>query len=175
MSKCDRSLGLIDVPTPCQASWAEMAGDDRIRHCEACRLDVHNLSAMTADEARNLLRQHQGRCCVRFDRNSDGSVLTRDQLRAGTRIPRTVVAVLGFAVFILFYLASLWTSDSKYDDARFRGPAPGLLDEFCQYRPIRTVLDYFLPPPTSAGQTVGGLRPMPEPMMGKVLPTAKCR
>lgn len=68
-----------------------MQGDDKKRFCAQCKLHVHNLSGLSADEALDLLRaSRQGRLCVRLFRRADGTVLTRDcpvglrqKLRAG--------------------------------------------------------------------------------------------
>lgn len=68
----------LRVASPCSADWDSMAGTDRVRACADCQLNVYNLSAMTAREARVLIRESEGRLCVRFYRRADGTVLTRD-------------------------------------------------------------------------------------------------
>src|SRR5262245_25107516 len=56
-----------------------MSGDDKKRFCAQCKLHVHDLSAMTGNEAMAFLRNAgEGRTCVRFHRRADGRVLTRD-------------------------------------------------------------------------------------------------
>jgi hypothetical protein len=37
----------IRVASPCSADWEQMQGDDRVRHCDACNLNVYNLAAFT--------------------------------------------------------------------------------------------------------------------------------
>lgn len=71
-------LSNISVASPCVADWNSMVGDEKIRHCEHCRMNVYNLSAMSAQEASDLVSQKSGRLCVRFYRRSDGTVLTQD-------------------------------------------------------------------------------------------------
>lgn len=71
-------LDNIQIATPCSASWDEMAGDDRVRYCSHCELNVYNLSDMRRDEAERLLLETEGRLCVRLFRRKDGTVLTRD-------------------------------------------------------------------------------------------------
>lgn len=78
MDKPAFDLDSIRVASPCSASWAEMDGDARARFCRACRLHVYDLSAMTRPEAEELLREKEGRACVRFFRRKDGTVLTQD-------------------------------------------------------------------------------------------------
>ena len=71
----------LDIASPCPALWSEMAGDDRSRFCQSCQLTVHNLSAMTNDEAQSLLataNDEGSRVCVRFYQREDGTVLTQD-------------------------------------------------------------------------------------------------
>lgn len=55
-----------------------MAGDERIRHCALCDLNVYNFAAMTRDEIRELLVRAEGRVCARLYRRADGTLLTRD-------------------------------------------------------------------------------------------------
>ena len=76
-------LHVIDVKSPCPASWESMRGDDRTRFCEGCGRHVHNLSAMTRGEAESLLAEcaSAGRLCVRFARADDGAVQTLDYRR----------------------------------------------------------------------------------------------
>jgi len=72
------SLEVIDVASPCPANWDAMTGDDRVRHCSQCDLNVYNLSEMTSGEALRLVNQTEGRLCVRFLRRADGTMITRD-------------------------------------------------------------------------------------------------
>jgi len=80
-----------------------MLGDDKVRHCSLCAMNVHNLSAMTREEAEEFVRaRQQGRTCIRFYQRSDGTILTRDCPRglaaARARIARAagrIAAVLG--------------------------------------------------------------------------------
>jgi hypothetical protein len=104
----------VQIASPCHARWEEMSGDERTRRCAECNLSVHNLSAMTQQEAEALLRPYfddsgspQGRICARIYRRSDGTVLTadcpvgaaavRDKAR---RAAARVVAALGITSLI---------------------------------------------------------------------------
>ena len=78
-----------------------MIGDERVRFCGQCELNVYNLSAMTKAQAENLIVRTEGRLCVRFYRRPDGSILTQDcpvGLRAlrqrMSRIRRAVASML---------------------------------------------------------------------------------
>jgi Carboxypeptidase regulatory-like domain len=92
------TLDNIRVASPCLASWEKMTGDDRVRYCQECKLDVYNLSDMNRAEAEHLISSREGRLCVRFYRRADGTILTRDcpkGLRALTaRVSRIAAAVL---------------------------------------------------------------------------------
>ena len=48
-------LDQISVASPCNASWDEMLGDQRVRFCVSCEKNVYNLSAMPKDEAEALI------------------------------------------------------------------------------------------------------------------------
>lgn len=97
-------LNAIRVAKPCSADWAAMSGDEQVRHCQQCNLNVYDLSALSADEARGLIEKHEGRLCVRFYRRRDGTMLTRD-CPIGVRTVRRrqvgvaagLAAVAGFA------------------------------------------------------------------------------
>jgi len=43
-------------------------GDDKSRFCGQCRTHVYNFSAMSADEAAELIRREGGKLCGRFYR-----------------------------------------------------------------------------------------------------------
>jgi hypothetical protein len=82
-----------------------MRGDDRARHCDACGLTVHDLSAMSRDEAAAVVGGEEGRVCVAFHRRADGRILTQDcprgvaALRARARRLAGRVAALAGALF----------------------------------------------------------------------------
>jgi hypothetical protein len=72
-------LDRIGGAKPCNQSWNEMTGDDRVRNCAACKLSVFNISEMTRDEATELIHSRTNqRLCIRLYRRGDGTVITRD-------------------------------------------------------------------------------------------------
>ena len=82
------SLEQIRIASPCPVEWDTMTGDDRVRFCGECRLNVYNIAAMTRPEALALVREAEGRVCVQLYRRPDGTVLTSDcpvGLRAAAR------------------------------------------------------------------------------------------
>ena len=76
-----------------------MTGDERVRHCHACQLNIYNTAEMTASEVQSLIENREGRLCIRMYRRADGTVLTKDcpvGLRAvKRRISRVAAAAFG--------------------------------------------------------------------------------
>src|SRR5262245_49218482 len=113
MSSSNCSLELIQIASPCPASWDEMTGDERVRFCKLCKLNVYNLSEMSRDEAVEFVGQHTAgqassgtrRACVRLFRRDDGTVLTKDcpvGLRAiRQRCVRALAALAGLVFAML--------------------------------------------------------------------------
>lgn len=92
------ALENIRVASPCPASWQKMTGDDRVRHCQECKLNVYNLSEMTRLEAERLVANREGRMCVRFYRRADGTTLTRDCPKGLQAMIRRVSRIAGAAL-----------------------------------------------------------------------------
>ncbi len=69
-------LDSIDVPKPCSASWEEMTGDEKVRFCSSCEKDIYNLSAMSRQKAEKLVEDSSGKICVRYEKNSQGKIVT---------------------------------------------------------------------------------------------------
>jgi hypothetical protein len=78
MAMFDSPLDHVRVAAPCPADWDSMVGDERVRFCRQCELNVYNLSGMSRREAETLVTNAEGRLCVRFYRRADGSILTRN-------------------------------------------------------------------------------------------------
>ncbi|OWY70715.1 hypothetical protein B7486_14005 [cyanobacterium TDX16] len=55
-----------------------MKGDERVRYCEECRLNVYNFAELSRGQAEDLIRETEGRLCGIIYRRPDGTVLTRD-------------------------------------------------------------------------------------------------
>jgi len=68
----------VRIASPCSADWEKMIGNEWVRHCSQCNLNVYNLSAMTGLEAQELVRKHEGRLCLRFYHRKDGTILTQN-------------------------------------------------------------------------------------------------
>lgn len=96
----------IHVATPCRARWEEMRGDDRARFCAHCSKNVYNLSAMAPAEAAQLVREKEGKLCVRFYRRTDGTLLHAEDCPVGLarhlrRVKMLAGAGLSLAMMLL--------------------------------------------------------------------------
>src|SRR5215469_13788158 len=102
-------LERVRIASPCTANWEQMIGDDCVRFCSQCNLNVYNLSAMTRRDAEDLIASREGRLCARLYRRTDGTVLTRDcpvGLRAAIhKISRVAGAALSAMMSVSFAAA----------------------------------------------------------------------
>ena len=89
-----------------------MAGDERVRHCTLCSLNVYNFAEMTRDEIRALLVRKEGRVCARLYRRADGTLLTKDCPR-GLRAVRMRMSRFATAVVAALFSVSAFASDGK--------------------------------------------------------------
>ena len=69
-------LNNLTIPTPCDADWNSMIGNDRVRFCEHCNLDVHNISLLTRNQTELLIARANGQLCVRYHQDASGKPLT---------------------------------------------------------------------------------------------------
>jgi hypothetical protein len=97
MARFNSPLARVQVAAPCQADWNQMMGDERVRFCGQCSLNVYNLSAMTRAEAETLIARNEGRLCVKFYRRRDGSIITRN-CPVGLRAIRRRVSYVAKAI-----------------------------------------------------------------------------
>jgi len=155
----------LHVASPCSAEWERMEGDNRVRFCDACALNVYNLSAMTAQEAERLVVHKEGRLCVRFFQREDGTVMTQDcprGLAAVRRAARRVPLLIGGGVASMFLLlAGLLASAVGVSLSARANPSNG--------QPFNPINGWLNGPPPGGSTVQGGLCP-PGPVMGEALP-----
>lgn len=143
------ALATVRIANPCDVPWDAMTGDERVRFCERCRLNVYNLSAMTRQEAEDFLQRREGRTCLRLFRRSDGTVLTRD-CPVGLRAARGKVAraarllFAGSLLALLAVMAALWWTEQGTTSL---GPQPDRWASLRGREPFRSVLNWLDPPP----------------------------
>jgi hypothetical protein len=95
----------VRIASPCPASWAQMAGTDRVRQCSLCDQAVYDLSTMTAAEVAQFLGAGDEDVCVRLYRRTDGTVMTRDcEKGAGARLVNFVALIGAAAVFVIGFV-----------------------------------------------------------------------
>ena len=92
-SKFDR----LRIASPCPISWDSMTGDNRVRFCGHCQLNVYNISELSRSEAQKLIASTEGGLCARLFRRDDGTILTKD-CPVGLRALRRRVAKRGAAI-----------------------------------------------------------------------------
>jgi hypothetical protein len=99
-------LPKLKIATPCPADWNKMIGDDKVRFCSQCNLNVYNLSAMSEPEALRVLKDPEGRLCARMYQRADGTILTQDcpvgvraKFRRLTRFATAALAMIFIAPF----------------------------------------------------------------------------
>lgn len=132
-------LKVIPIENPCHKSWEKMTGDDRVRFCDQCGKNVHNLSAMPADESQRLLCESAGSLCVRFIPTEEGTIQT---LEYQTPIPRRR---FGLAMLLTILGVSSAGAATQY----FRRPRPtAMIGMVCPRAPLPPVKA--APPPAGA-------------------------
>jgi len=165
MARFTNRLDNIRVAAPCSADWDSMFGNERVRFCEQCHLNVYNLSEMSQVEANRLINQAEGRLCVRFYRRRDGSIITQNcpvGLQAiKRRLSRAATAV---ASFILSLMAGVGFYRFAEELASFQPQVMGAIAADGN-RPL---------PPSMQGKIV--VTPSPdEAVMGDMVPIKKRR
>ena len=71
-------INKLRVASPCSVGWDEMKGNERVRRCDSCELNIYNIAEMTKAEAGDLIANREGRLCIRLYKRADGTVLTKD-------------------------------------------------------------------------------------------------
>jgi hypothetical protein len=96
----------IDIAAPCSETWESMQGDERVRHCASCKLNVFNTKELTEKELLALLSSaNGGRVCGRVYKRADGTVLTKDCPTGVAMLRRRVLMGISLAAsFVLVLL-----------------------------------------------------------------------
>jgi hypothetical protein len=132
MSASPFSLDIIDVAAPCRVDWDSMRGDDRVRHCGECKLNVYNISELSRKQAESLILSREGRLCARFFRRADGTILTRDCPvgLAGVRwrLARALAGVAALVAFLSLGAVCSWAGQRGAGNSAPSGPLARLID-----------------------------------------------
>lgn len=68
----------LKISAPCPMKWENLAGNERIRHCARCNLNVYNLAVMSQDEVARIVSTTEGRLCGRLYLRGDRTATLRD-------------------------------------------------------------------------------------------------
>jgi hypothetical protein len=129
MAQFTDPLSHVRVAAPCRADWERMRGNDRVRFCDQCSMNVYNLSNMAKKDAEALILNTEGRLCVRYYSRADGSILT-DNCPTGLRALKSrlsgfsraaVASVLSFFAGV-GVLAGMETAQNSLDAAPEASP-----------------------------------------------------
>jgi hypothetical protein len=88
----------LSVSSPCPMAWDNLVGDDRVRFCAKCRLNVYNIAEMASDDVERLILKNEGRLCGRVYVRDDGTA-TAENCRENIR--RKVKAAIAVATVLL--------------------------------------------------------------------------
>ena len=154
-------LDNVRVASPCSASWDQMEGDEQVRFCRHCDRNVYNLSGMSRQEAEALVRDREGRLCVRFYRRRDGTLLTDNCPVGLRRARRWLLAHVGgiTAAFGLVALLGSVANAATFKKIRH--------SQLAQTEPFRTVFEWIDPTPAPTMGRVAIMGAMAAPPPGK--------
>jgi hypothetical protein len=161
MFASNNPLDQVKVAAPCPANWEEMVGNEQVRFCSQCSLNVYNLSGMSKQAAESLIANTEGRLCVRFYRRADGTILTDNcpvGLRAlRRRLSRIKTAVISTALTFFAGLgiyAGLSESDSDP------------LEDLAETGVMAVSKPESIPPPPRPSQAIMGEMSLPVTVVG---------
>jgi hypothetical protein len=179
MAQFTDPLAHVRVAAPCRADWERMRGNERVRFCDECSMNVYNLSNMTRKDAEALIMNTEGRLCVRYYHRPDGSILTancpvgvRALKRRVSGFSRAVVSsVLSFFAGMAVF-AGLETAQTTLDAATEAGldlisPVPIDMDDAPPEPPVT-----FQGVLAETNERVSDRRPV---ILGRIVPIAELR
>lgn len=154
-------LQKLQVASPCYERWDQMKGDDRVRHCASCKLNVYNVRAMATAEVEELVQRANGQVCLRFYRRWDGTVLTRDcpvgVRRVRMRMAAAMATAAAFVAVLIFpVLARLGSKQAaSLDGLTFEDRLQELRFKAYEWPVIGVVMEKVYPAPRL---TMGAVR-----------------
>ena len=113
----------VTINSPCSADWNSMIGNDQVRFCEHCSLDVHNLSALTRSQAERLVARSKGRLCIRYHHDPAGRPATLPVGQKLYRISRRVTRLAAGAFTATLSVTSAVAQSSSNFQAGNANPA----------------------------------------------------
>lgn len=149
----------LKIASPCSIPWDEMAGNDRVRYCTRCHLNVYNLAEMSPQEVEAIVLRSGGRLCGRLYTRGDQTVTLR-RCRGGR--PKSRIALMAGLGALLLLGAASWVlrTQARVDRSQF----PPLVRQALQWidpEPVPTPRKCFalgeiaFPAPAPPGQNSG--------------------
>ncbi|HEY2746260.1 MAG TPA: hypothetical protein VGL86_16610 [Polyangia bacterium] len=166
-------LESIRIAMPCSADWDDMSGNERVRFCGKCEKNVYNLSAMSRDEGEALVREKEGRLCVRLYQRADGTVITNDcpvgqrRARLRARVWASVSGAAASMALVLGLFGGRARADLAVDGKKNTGKKPDVA-----VRVMGGAVAVAEPPPKHL-PLMGKIaikQPEPKPLMGEPAP-----
>jgi hypothetical protein len=154
----------IRIATPCAADWDDMRGDARVRFCGKCEKNVYNLSAMTREEGEALVREKEGRLCVRLYQRQDGTVITNDcpvgvrRARLRARVWASVSGAAASLALVLGLFGGRARADLTVDGKKVTGKKPEI-----NVRVMGGAVAVPTPPPDKHPPLMGKIAVKPQP------------
>jgi len=153
-------LQKLQVASPCYERWDRMKGDERVRHCASCKLNVYNVKELTAAEVEELVQRTSGQLCMRLYRRWDGTLLTRDcpvgLQRARMRVAAAMATAAAFVAVLLFpVLVKLGAKEAPEESFTFEERLDELRWKTYEWPVIGFVMEKVYPPPRA---TMGVIR-----------------
>lgn len=139
----------LRISSPCPKSWDDLRGDDRVRYCDDCKLNVYNLAEMSRPEIEALVRRSSGRVCGRLFLRGDRTATLRSCPKGDAAALLRKGAVLAGALALA---AFAWLFRGIDGPDRSRLPSW-----------VRAVVEMIDPAPYSRCEVVGALAPPPPP------------
>jgi hypothetical protein len=148
----------LKISSPCPMRWESLAGDDRIRYCGRCRLNVYNLAEMSRDEVEGIVRTTRGRLCGRLYLRGDRTATLRDCPGGRGRLVGRGIRKAAIGIGVLVF-ALICRSFERPD-----------FSDFPQW--VRDIAAWIDPQAPRGGGFVVGRLPCPPPAPPPVLPPA---
>jgi hypothetical protein len=157
----------LRIASPCYERWDNMKGDERVRHCASCKLNVFNVREMTKAEVEDLVARTEGRLCLRLYKRWDGTVLTADcpvgVSRARVRLASALLTAAAFVGVLVVPLLRGKPRAPSEEPATFQERFELIKDEAYDWPVFGTILEEISPRPRA---TMGAMISLPRGRRG---------
>lgn len=109
-------ISKLRVASPCSVGWETMTGNDRVRHCHSCQLNIYNTAEMTKKEVEHLVQKREGRLCIRLFTRADGTILTKDCPVGLREYQKRIARLAGAALTTVLGIFSISHAQKTHSD-----------------------------------------------------------